>query len=121
MLATGLPARTSASALAITCRPIVSGTNAPSVQAGSRLVNQVVVVTWEISASNWMAEMPPPTTITCCPANSRADTYCEECNCRPRKGSCPGYQGRFGADQIPVALMTARVSQEPQSERTTRC
>ena len=37
-----------------------------------RRVTHVVVVTCDISLSNWIAEIPAPTITTCCPANSVA-------------------------------------------------
>jgi hypothetical protein len=74
MLRGGRPRATSAWTRATPARPVVSGWKSPSSQTGSRRVNHVESVTWEISSSSWMAEMPPPTTMTCWPANSAADT-----------------------------------------------
>src|SRR5215212_1710543 len=44
----------------------------PSRKSGGLRVTQVVVVTRETSSSSCIAEIPPPTTITCLPANSSA-------------------------------------------------
>ena len=43
-----------------------------AIDSGGLRVTQVVVVTRETSSSSCIAEMPPPTTITCLPANSSA-------------------------------------------------
>ena len=48
--------------------------NPASRHTGSRRVNQLVDVTFEISSSSPTAEMPPPTTMTCSPRNSSAET-----------------------------------------------
>ncbi|SLI62664.1 Uncharacterised protein [Mycobacteroides abscessus subsp. abscessus] len=67
----GSPRRTRSSTWATAARP-ASGVNSPSRNTGSRRVTQVVLVTWDISSSNCTAEIPPPTTTTCLPANSAA-------------------------------------------------
>ena len=65
----GRPFRTRSSTSATASCP-ARASNSSSRQTGSRRVNQLVDVTWEISSRRPTAEMPPPTTMTCCPRNS---------------------------------------------------
>ena len=53
-------------------RPCSGSNSSPVRHSGGRRVTHVVDATSEISASNCTADAPPPTTSTCCPANSAA-------------------------------------------------
>jgi hypothetical protein len=67
----GKPRRTLSSTSATAARPR-SSVKEPSRKSGGLRVTQVVVVTRETSSSSCIAEIPPPTTMTCLPANSSA-------------------------------------------------
>src|SRR5690606_27818678 len=103
----GRPARTRSSTIATASLPS-SGVNSYFRKSGDRRAPQVVLVILETSPNSCTADIPPPTTITCWPANSAAFLYSPVCNCLPLNFSQPGYRGQLGVFHVPVALIIPR-------------
>ena len=78
----GRPSRTLFSTMATASRP-KSDVNSSSLKSGGRRVTQVVSVTFDISPKSCMAEIPPPTIMTCFPTKASAWVYSLVCSYRP--------------------------------------